>query len=441
MSWQDDLLDCTYRGVTMDIMGEDLEASRAVVQHGVPYVDGDDVEDVGQEARVFSMRAVVFGPNYMFQLRLILSALDTLGPGELVHPIYGSVTVVSGGYKVSHQAERPDYAEVAVRFLEHTPNDAFFNRELTYTETGAVYVEDERTWQDGVFDLIGRLDSLVAEVQQWIGGGWIGLMEKALGLPGITLRLQQMRSQIMGVVSGVESMADSSGSAFDPLTDLTRSPTEIRSSIEESTPSTSADLLSRTGLPSAMPGAESLPPDIARIGTAFLVAAREGADPDGSTLPNAMPDDPIEAVAFALITLVVTELALSYSIAIGVAIENDADDLALSPNDLERLANLARSLIQAAILLHRHLYGIEEALPVIEGLRTTAALIQARARQLVLQRPPLLSRTVEVATNLRLLAHRWYNDSRRADELMRLNPELRSPYNIASGTVIRAYAN
>jgi len=441
MSWQDDLLDCTYRGVTMDIMGEDLEAPRSVVQHGVPYVDGDDVEDLGQAAREFSMRAVVFGPNYMFQLRLILSALDTLGPGELVHPIYGSVTVVSGGYKVSHQAERPDYAEIALRFLEHTPNDAFFNRELIYTDTGTAYVEDERTWQDGVFDLIGRLDSLIAEVQGWIGGGWTGLMEKALGLPGITLRLQQMRSQILGVVSGVEAMAKSTGSAFDPLVDLTRSPTEIRSSIEESTPTTSADLLSRAGVPSSMPGAESLPPDIARIGSAFLVAAREGADPDGSALPQAMPEDPVEAVAFALVTLVITELALNYSSAIGVVIENDAEDLALSPKDLERLANLARSLIQAAIMLHRRLYGIEEALPIIEGLRTTAALIQARARQLVLQRPPLLSRTIETSTNLRLLAHRWYSDSSRANELMRLNPELRSPYNIAPGTVVRAYAN
>lgn len=441
MSWADDLLDCTYRGVNLDIMAEDLEAQRALAQHGVPYVDGDDVEDLGQGAREFSMRAVVFGPNYLFQLKLILIALDAIGPGELIHPIYGSVNVVSGGYKVSHNAEKPDYAEIALRFLEHKPNDAFFNPDFTYTPEGIAYVEDERTWQDGVFDLIGRVDSLIAEVQGWIGGGWTGLMEKALGLPGITLRLQQMRSQILGVVSGVQSMAKSSGSAFDPLLDLTRSPTEIRSSVEESTPSTSAELLSRTGVPSAMPGAESLPPEIARIGSAFLVAAREGTAPDGSALPTAMPDDPVEAVAFALITLVITELALSYASAIGVAIENDADDLALSPNELERLANLARSLIQAAILLHRHLYDIEDALPIIEGLRTTAALIQARARQLVLQRPPLLSRTVESPTNLRLLAHRWYSDSRRADELMRLNPELRSPYSIAPGTVIRAYAN
>ncbi|MBH3449138.1 DNA circularization N-terminal domain-containing protein [Pseudomonas putida] len=440
MSWEDDLLDCSYRGIPMEIMDEDLEAQRSLSQHGVPYKDGEDVEDLGRDARIFNMRAVVFGPNYLFELKMILGALDTIGPGELVHPIYGSVNVVSAGYKVSHRAERPDYAEVALRFLEKSETYTFFQRDLIWTDTGSAYVEDERTWQDGVFDLIGRVDSLVAEVQGWIGGGWTGLMEKALGLPGITLRLQQMRSQILGVVSGVQSMAKSTGSAFDPITDLFRTPTEIRSSVEASTPSTSSDLLSRTGLPSTVPGADALPASVARIGSAFLVAARQGDEPDDSELPSGMPDDPVEAVAFGLVTLVVTELALSYSSAIGVAIENDADDLALSPGELERLANLARSLLQAAILLHRRLFEIEDALPVIEGLRTTAALIQARARQLVLQRPPLITRSVDSAASLRLLAHRWYGDNSRADELLRLNPELRSPYNLATGTLIRAYA-
>ncbi|MBA6098954.1 DNA circularization N-terminal domain-containing protein [Pseudomonas juntendi] len=441
MSWEDDLLDCSYRGIPMEIMAEDLEAQRSLAQHGVPYKDGEDVEDLGRDARVFNMRAVVFGPNYLFELKLILGALDTIGPGELIHPIYGSVTVVSGGYKVSHRAERPDYAEVELRFLEKSETYTFFQRDLVWTETGSAYIEDERTWQDGVFDLIGRVDSLVAEVQGWIGGGWTGLMEKALGLPGITLRLQQMRSQILGVVSGVQSMAKSSGSAFDPITDLFRTPTEIRSSVEASTPSTAADLLSRTGMPSSMPGGDGLPVSVAKVGAAFLVAARQGDEPSDEGLPSSIPTDPVEATAFALVVLVVTEMALNYASAISVAIENDAEDLTLSPSELERLANLARSLLQAAILLHRRLYGVEDALPVIEGLRTTAALIQARARQLVLQRPPLITRSIESATSLRLLAHRWYGDNSRAAELLRLNPELRSPYNLPPGTVIQAYAN
>lgn len=441
MSWEDDLLDCSFRGVPMEIMAEDLEAQCAIAQHGVPYKDGEDVEDLGRDARVFNMRAVVFGPNYLFELKLILGALDTIGPGELVHPIYGSVNVVRGGYKISHRAERPDYAEIELRFLEKSVTYDFFQRDLIWTQTGSAYVEDERTWQRGVFDLIGRVDSLIAEVQGWIGGGWTGLMEKALGLPGITLRLQQMRSQILGVVSGVQSMAKSIGSAFDPITDLFRTPTEIRASIEAATPSTATDLLSRTGMPSSMPGGEGLPASVAKVGAAFLIAARQGDEPSDDGLPSSMPTDPVEATAFALVVMVMTEMALSYASAVSVAIENDAADLTLSPNELERLANLSRSLLQAAILLHRRLYDVEDALPVIEGLRTTAALIQARARQLVLQRPPLITRSIESATSLRLLAHRWYGDNSRAAELLRLNPELRSPYNLAPGTVIQAYAN
>ncbi|MGU9837841.1 DNA circularization N-terminal domain-containing protein, partial [Pseudomonas sp. LF195] len=201
MTWAEDLLDCSYKGVAIEVMDEDLEAARALGTHGVPYVDGDDVEDLGRGSRQFDVRAVFNGVNYLLQLQALLRVLDTRGPGELIHPVYGSVTVVSGGYKVSHQASRPDYAEVALKFLEHTPGQPFFARQFEFVDVGTLDIEDSANWQDGVLDLFGRLDSLVSEVQSWIGGGWTGLIEKALGLPGITLRLQQMRSQILGVVS------------------------------------------------------------------------------------------------------------------------------------------------------------------------------------------------------------------------------------------------
>lgn len=441
MTWSEDLLDCSYKGVAIEVMDEDLEAARALGTHGVPYVDGDDVEDLGRGARQFDVRAVFNGVNYLLQLQALLRVLDTRGPGELIHPIYGSVLVVSGGYKVSHQASRPDYAEVALKFLEHTPGQPFFARQFEFVDVGTLDIEDSANWQDGVLDLFGRLDSLVSEVQSWISGGWTGLIEKALGLPGITLRLQQMRSQILGVVSGVASMAGSTSYAFDPLLDLARTPTEIRAAIQSSTPSTSADLLSRSSLPSSMPGTTSLPADVGRMATGLLLTARQGAEPLESSVPNAMPTDPVEASGYALVVLVISELALANAEAIGVVIEAQADQLTLSPEELERLVNLVRSLIQAAILLHRRLYDIEAALPIIEDLRTIAALIQVRARQVILQRPPLLSRTVESTTSLRLLAYRWYGDNARAIELLRLNPALRTPYDIAAGTVMRAYAN
>lgn len=441
MTWAENLLDASYRGVPINVVGEDLSAQRALSQHGVPYVDGDNVEDLGRGARQFALQVVIFGDNCMLELQNLLRALDTRGSAELIHPIYGTVNVVNATYQVIHRAERRDYAEVAVQFLEDKPGLPFFAQQFEFVDTSTLDMVDEASWQDGVLDLFGRLDSLVSEIQSWIGGGWTGLMEKVLGLPGFTLRLQQLRSQILGVVSGVASMAKRSSTAFDPLTDLARTPTEIRSAIQDSTPSTSTELLTRSGIPSTMPGSNSLSADVERVASALLNKARQGEEPGEDLVPDTMPNDPIETVGFALVVVVITELALSYAEAVGVVIEAESDQLTLSPEELERLVNLVRSLIQAAILLHRRLYDIEAALPVIEGLRTIAALIQIRARQVILQRPPLITRRVENTASLRLLAHRWYGDNTRAEELLRLNPTLRTPYGIATGTVLRAYAN
>jgi prophage DNA circulation protein len=386
------------------------------------------------------MQIVVFGVNYEIELQNILLALDTPGPGELIHPVYGSINVVSQTWDVKHNAERPDYASISLTFVEDTPDAPFFERQFEFVDIGVVEYQDEYTWQDGIFDLFGRIDSLVAEIQSWIGGGWVGLIEKALGLPGIGLRLQQMRSQILGVVSGVASMAKNPTAAFDPLTDLMRTPMEIRGAIQGSTPATSTALLSRAGLPADLPGSAGLAPEPAQAGAALIIAAREGVAPSPGALPDRMPDDPVAASGFGLVVLVITELALSHAQATALIIETQAAKPTLSPMELEAVVNLSRALLQASILLQRRLYDIEHARPVIEAMRNVSALIQARARQVILQRPPMVERMVETPACLRLLAHRWYGDHKRALELIRLNPHLKTPHNIQAGEVLRAFA-
>ena len=307
MSWADTLLDASFRGVQLQVEGESLQWQRALSEHGTPFKDGDRVRDLGRGARRIPMQLVVFGENYEIELQNILRTLNTPGPGELIHPIYGSMTVVSNSGEVKHTAERPDYAEISVVFVEDTPDAPFFERQFEFVDIGVLEQEDEDTWQDGIFDLFGRVDSLVAEIQSWIGGGWVGLIEKALGLPGIGLRLQQLRSQILGIVSGIASMFKRPSSAFDPLTDLMRTPSEIRSAIQANTPTTATALMAKTGVPAAVPGGASLMADAARAGAGLLLAARQGSMPvvgaleggvsDGTAtglvlLPTGLPDDP-----------------------------------------------------------------------------------------------------------------------------------------------------
>jgi prophage DNA circulation protein len=275
MSWSETLLDASYRGVPLEVIDENLQAQRAIAQHGTPYQDGDSVEDLGRGARAFAMRVVLFGTNYEIALQKLLAALDTIGPGELVHPIYGSLSVIAYNWSVLHTADRPDFAEVSLQFIEQKPDEPFFTRQFVFVDEASLMLGDEYSWQDGLFDLLASVDSLVADVQGWIGGGWTGLLERVLGLPGIGLRLEQLRSQIMGVVSGVNSMVKGSpSSAFDPLVNLAQTPTEIRSAIQDSTPNSSSELLARDGVPAAIPGASSLTGEAGNAGASLLDKGR-----------------------------------------------------------------------------------------------------------------------------------------------------------------------
>jgi len=56
------------------------------------------------------------------------------------------------------------------------------------------------------------------------------------------------------------------------------------------------------------------------------------------------------------------------------------------------------------------------------------------------ERPPLTTRTVTLAGNLHLTAFRWYGDYSRADELLRLNPQITNPNFVMPGAVLNAYS-
>lgn len=131
MSWAENLLDASFRGVPLQIESESMQWQRALSEHGTPFKDGDRVKDLGRGARRFPMQVVVFGVNYEIELQNILRTLNTPGTGELIHPIYGSLNVVSNTGEVKHHAERPDYAEISILFVEDTPDAPFSSGNLS----------------------------------------------------------------------------------------------------------------------------------------------------------------------------------------------------------------------------------------------------------------------------------------------------------------------
>lgn len=84
-----------------------------------PFVDGAVVEDLGRAPLLMQLRAIWWGPGYYKQWRRFNRlALDTVGPGELVHPIHGSIRAqfVEAELDSSHGRRNAIVAELS--FLE-----------------------------------------------------------------------------------------------------------------------------------------------------------------------------------------------------------------------------------------------------------------------------------------------------------------------------------
>lgn len=464
MSWKDNLLDASYREVPFQVMADGLDVRRALAQHGMPYRDGDTVEDLGREARRFELRAVFYGADYELGLQALLAALNTPGSAPLVHPVYGHLTVMAERWQVRHQAERPDYAEVQLALVEDTPDPAFFKRVFMPAEGAmAVVATSGPDWRDQVRDLLSRVDSLSAQVQTWIGGGYVSVVEQVLDLPGVNLRLMQLRSQARGVLVGLADIANAAVPTSDPLELPARVPVDMRSLIDAGIPrlpaapgSTAtppvdaARLVHGGGVSERVPDNDALPGASARAWQVVLNAARRGqapalkvaGDPNSGLLdvPAGFPSTAVDAQGWALANVGITGQALALASAVAEVLGAERQTPTLTPPQLARLAGQSRALIEGAILMNRRLYAVEQARDVIEPLRNVAALIQAAAQQVIVMRPPLIERTVATGTCLRLLAFRWYGDNARALELLRLNPQLSQPYDIATGEVLHAYA-
>ena len=93
MSLKDNLQDAKFRGVTFDCQRIRDGVERATAEYGYPYVDGDDVADLGRRSRKVNMSAIFFGDDYESRLQTFLSVLDTAGSAELIHPVFGSMPV------------------------------------------------------------------------------------------------------------------------------------------------------------------------------------------------------------------------------------------------------------------------------------------------------------------------------------------------------------
>lgn len=425
MAWDLLLLDASFKGVSFDVMDTTDESTRDIQQHLYPYVDGADTEDLGRKARQVTLTAVFTGVLYELPMYALLAVLNQKGPGELIHPVFGSMPQMQlVNHVVKHDAENCDYCTITLAFIEHLDSNPFFALQLP--------------------------SQLAAIAGQISGDAWntgIGLFSDVMSIirvvTGAAARLNAIRSIANSIISTVRSEITDLVVSGQDIVQFPRAFTSdlaagfdgfisarnlTGDSLVSNWKALAADANSVSSLPASL-AAGVIPARFAAIDKQIVM---------GTAAPitlNIASDD--LATISAIVTLTVANAMIQ--VASDVLLDQ-LESTELSAFEIEKINNDTREIILLAMQAQRLAYPVEISRLVTEPLKDAAMHIQDTAAGIIEARPPLARYRVESSTNLHLLAHKLYADYTRAGELFRLNPEIRNPNTISAGEVLNAYS-
>ncbi|MDS0794703.1 DNA circularization N-terminal domain-containing protein [Burkholderia pseudomultivorans] len=427
MAWKDTLQDASFRGIVFDVQRTDDPIERDVARYAYPYVDGEDIVDLGQKARETSLTAIFFGDDYEERLKTFLNAISQPGPGELVHPVFGSMPEMQflGGH-VSHTADDVDACQVELRFAKANPGNPFFTGTLA-TQRADATAQVAQTAQDSAVNAFATAMDALKSAKAGLRrlNSLRDLMSDTLG---------PIRSLVTGFRSSVLDYVDFPRAFASDLIGLVSGVTDFRSFDAGLVMSDWDGLLSQMDSIVKMPAAAAAGESVTIPGTPASTSNSSSTTPI-SRSRDADPED-VTMVATLVSAVVATTLA-------GIASDvmaNELDTPTLTPDEVESISNDTRTHLQDAIDDARESMELVDYRPIVEPLKDTALAVQELAVDVIDQLPPIVSRTIDAPSNLTLLAFRWYGDYSRSAELMRLNPSIRNPNFIYRGDVLRGYA-
>lgn len=115
------LRQASFRGAKFEVDDVDASGGRRLVKHEYPLRDVPYTEDMGRKAREYSVRAfVVQGRSYSYfdARKELLKALESYGPGTLIHPWHGEIKVCVDRYSMRESMESGGLLQVDITFCE-----------------------------------------------------------------------------------------------------------------------------------------------------------------------------------------------------------------------------------------------------------------------------------------------------------------------------------
>lgn len=118
MGWRENYQQASFRGAMFYVDSIDGQYGRRNVTHEYPDRDKPYTEDLGRKAREFTISAYLVGSEYQILRDALIAACETAGPGQLVHPYKGRITVCCKGLTVRESRKDGGFCELQLTFVE-----------------------------------------------------------------------------------------------------------------------------------------------------------------------------------------------------------------------------------------------------------------------------------------------------------------------------------
>lgn len=208
-TWRDQMLPASFRGISFLIPQASVPIGMKVQLHEFPQRDEPYAEQLGKQSQVHRLVCWIIGEDCFERRDKFMEALQTPGPGELVHPWLGRMQVKVGEGELSHDFKRGGMAEFAVTFYPDTPLK--FPTAKVNTQQQVVKASDSLL--DSALD---RYKAAMAKVDQ----ARLGLARLRNSLSGVYTVIQQQFSTIVGAFTNLTGFVQSLMNAPDSLSSL-----------------------------------------------------------------------------------------------------------------------------------------------------------------------------------------------------------------------------
>lgn len=231
----ENLRPASFRGVAFEVESHSESGGRRVELHEYPLRDTPYAEDLGKKAGKWQIEAFLVNgkSGYAERRDKLREALNASGPGTLIHPYLGELSVSVDGYSLKETTREGGYCTFSISFVEagqpvepdvekDTAANVLDKAEAAKEAATAGFLDEYMPLLEDLEGLAGKVPALLSEATAFLGTP-LSILSRAQSAASSVLALpDRLASRILGYLGTIRQLGGiaTSGLKMNALTAL-----------------------------------------------------------------------------------------------------------------------------------------------------------------------------------------------------------------------------